>query len=47
MSGGNMYKVPIEAKGKEVLAIADTAAEVTLISEESYMYQGKSATYYQ
>lgn len=47
MSGGNMYKVPIEAQGKEVLAIVDTAAEVTVILEESYMYQGKSATYYQ
>lgn len=31
MNGGNMYRVPVEVQGKTVLAIVDTAAEVTLI----------------
>lgn len=36
MNGVNMYRVPVEVQGKTVLAIVDTAAEVTLISEELY-----------
>lgn len=36
MNGENMYRVPVEVQGKTVLAIVDTAAEVTLISEELY-----------
>lgn len=38
MNGGNMYRILVEVQGKTVLAIVDTAAEVTLISEE--LYQG-------
>lgn len=38
MNGGNMYRVPVKVQGKTVLAIVDTAAEVTRISEE--LYQG-------
>lgn len=33
-----MYRVPVDVQGKTVLAIVDTAAKVTLISEE--LYQG-------
>lgn len=36
MNGVNMYRVPVEVQGKTVLAIVDTAAEVTLIIEELY-----------
>lgn len=36
MNSVNMYRVPAEVQGKTVLGIVNTAAEVTLISEELY-----------
>jgi len=36
LSGGAMYRVPVRVQGRGVRAVVDTAAQVTLISEELY-----------
>ncbi|VDI74776.1 Hypothetical predicted protein [Mytilus galloprovincialis] len=36
LTGGTMYRVPVVVQGHRVAAVVDTAAQVTLISEEMY-----------
>ena len=36
LSNGVMFRVPIEVQGMRLQAVVDTAAQVTLVSEEFY-----------
>ena len=36
LSNGVMFRVPVEVQGMQLQAVVDTAAQVTLVSEEFY-----------
>ena len=39
LSNGAMFRVPVEVQGMQLQAVVDTAAQVTLVSEEFYKSQ--------
>jgi hypothetical protein len=36
LSNGVMFRIPLEVQGMQLQAVVDTAAQVTLVSEEFY-----------